>query len=113
MAQSSKTALIPAPVELLAALVCSSLHCVYSNPPPHVASVDELVPDDRYRHPKEMGIFKIIQSPSEFKLGDILSRIQKKQVEFQNKIDRKKKTEREWFDNKYKNGDQDRNGTKK
>merc|ERR1712194_220937 len=69
--------------------------------------------NDRYRHPKEMGIFKIIQSPSDFKLGDILSRIQKKQVEFQNKIDRKKKTEREWFDNKYKNGDQDRNGTKK
>ena len=57
--------------------------------------------DDRYRYPKEMGIYTTIQSPSDFKLDCIISRIQKKQTEYQNKIDRKKKAEREWFDNKF------------
>lgn len=62
--------------------------------------------DDRYRYAKEMGIFSTMQSPSEFKLGNILSRIQLKQTEFQSKIDRKKKAERERFDNKWhKNGE--------
>lgn len=61
--------------------------------------------DDRYRYPEQMGMLTAIKSPSSFKLGDILSRIQLKQTEFQNKIDRKKKAEREWFDNKYQNGD--------
>mmetsp|Transcript_33452 Transcript_33452/g.70317 ORF Transcript_33452/g.70317 Transcript_33452/m.70317 type:complete len:337 (+) Transcript_33452:1-1011(+) len=70
--------------------------------------------DDRYRFPKEMGIFTTIQSPSEFKLHNILSRIQKKQAEFQKKIERKKRAEREWFDNKYQNGDKNAsNGEKK
>jgi hypothetical protein len=32
---------------------------------------------------------------------DIIHRIQKKQEEFQKKIERKKKAEREWFENKY------------
>jgi hypothetical protein len=51
-----------------------------------------------------MGIFTIIPSPSEFRLDNILSRIQKKQTELQRKIDRKKRAEREWFDSKYQNG---------
>lgn len=66
--------------------------------------------DDRYRYPKEMGIFTTINSPSDFKLNIILSRIQKKQAQFQSKIDRKKKAEREWFDNKYQKGEKSRNG---
>ena len=57
--------------------------------------------DDRYRYPKEMGLYTTIQSPSEFKLEHIVGRIQKKHVELQAKIDRKKKAEREWFENKY------------
>mmetsp|Transcript_27433 Transcript_27433/g.58956 ORF Transcript_27433/g.58956 Transcript_27433/m.58956 type:complete len:560 (+) Transcript_27433:50-1729(+) len=70
--------------------------------------------DDRYRFPKEMGIFTTIQSPSKFKLQNIVSRMQKKQVEFQRKIDRKKAAEREWFDNKYQNGsNKNNNGTGK
>jgi hypothetical protein len=32
---------------------------------------------------------------------DIINRIQAKQQEFQAKIEKKKKAEREWFDNKY------------
>jgi hypothetical protein len=56
-----------------------------------------------------MGILTQIPSPSHFKLMDITSRIQAKQQEFQAKIERKKKAEREWFDNKY----QPANGSKK
>ena len=57
-----------------------------------------------------MGIFTTIPSPSDFKLENILSRIQKKQAELQRKIDRKKRAEREWFDNKYQNGEKVGNG---
>ncbi len=64
----------------------------------------------RYRYPKEMGIFTVVPSPSDFKLDNILSRIQKKQAELQRKIDRKKRAEREWFDNKYQNGEKVNNG---
>jgi ethanolamine-phosphate cytidylyltransferase len=72
--------------------------------------------DDRYRYPKEMGIYTTIQSPSEFKLEHIVGRIQKKHVELQAKIDRKKKAEREWFENKYQSnnngvGGEMKNGT--
>mmetsp|Transcript_3787 Transcript_3787/g.8339 ORF Transcript_3787/g.8339 Transcript_3787/m.8339 type:complete len:552 (-) Transcript_3787:75-1730(-) len=56
---------------------------------------------DRYHYPKDMGILVSIKSPSDFTLSHIVSRIQKKQTELQSKIDRKKKAEREWFDNKY------------
>ena len=61
-----------------------------------------------------MGVLKEIPSPSEFKLTDITKRIQAKQEEFQAKIERKKKAEREWFDNKYQpvNGNGS-NGAKK
>jgi hypothetical protein len=52
-----------------------------------------------------MGIFRTVNSPSDFKLENIVSRIQKKHAELQRKIDRKKKAEREWFENKYQNGD--------
>ena len=46
---------------------------------------------------------------------DIIQRIQAKQQEFQAKIERKKKAEREWFDNKYQPaiGDSQNNGVKK
>mmetsp|Transcript_28787 Transcript_28787/g.61092 ORF Transcript_28787/g.61092 Transcript_28787/m.61092 type:complete len:544 (+) Transcript_28787:59-1690(+) len=72
---------------------------------------------DRYRYPKEMGILASIKSPSTFTLGNIVSRIQKKQTELQAKIERKKKAEREWFDNKYStsisNGGDNSNGNSK
>lgn len=50
-------------------------------------------------------MLSLIESPSDFKLDTILSRIQAKQEVFQKKIDRKKKAEREWFDNKYQSGE--------
>ena len=56
-----------------------------------------------------MGIFETVKSPSEFTLQNILSRIQEKQAVFQAKILRKKQAEREWFDNKYQNGDEKKN----
>mmetsp|Transcript_11521 Transcript_11521/g.22292 ORF Transcript_11521/g.22292 Transcript_11521/m.22292 type:complete len:544 (+) Transcript_11521:52-1683(+) len=72
---------------------------------------------DRYRYPKEMGILASIKSPSTFTLGNIVSRIQNKQTELQAKIERKKKAEREWFDNKYStsisNGGDNSNGNSK
>jgi ethanolamine-phosphate cytidylyltransferase len=81
----------------------------------HAASSDNNYFDDRYRYPKEMGIYTTIQSPSEFKLEHIVGRIQKKHVELQAKIDRKKKAEREWFENKYQSnnngGEKMKNGT--
>jgi len=71
----------------------------------------------RYRYPKEMGILASIKSPSTFTLGNIVSRIQNKQTELQAKIERKKKAEREWFDNKYStsisNGGDNSNGNSK
>lgn len=64
-----------------------------------------------------MGILASIKSPSTFTLGNIVSRIQKKQTELQAKIERKKKAEREWFDNKYStsisNGGDNSNGNSK
>ena len=55
-------------------------------------------------------MFTAIKSPSEFKLEDLLSRMQKKQAQFQEKINRKKRAEREWFDNKYQMGEKNGNG---
>jgi len=57
--------------------------------------------DGRYDHMRKMGIFKTIESPNNFKLMSILTRIRRKQEHFQAKIDRKKRAEREWFDNKH------------
>jgi glycerol-3-phosphate cytidylyltransferase-like family protein len=73
--------------------------------PPFFDTFPSLREDDRYRYPREMGIFRTVNSPSDFKLENIVSRIQKKHAELQRKIDRKKKAEREWFENKYQNGD--------
>merc|ERR1719401_2907076 len=57
--------------------------------------------DVRYRCPHELGMLATVESPSDFQLDTILSRMQEKQAEFRNKIDRKKRAERKWFDNKY------------
>jgi hypothetical protein len=66
---------------------------------------------ERYHYAGQRGILTQIPSPSKFKLMDIISRIQAKQQEFQAKIERKKKAEREWFDNKYQSANG--NGSKK
>jgi len=68
--------------------------------------------DERYKYPREVGMLTAIKSPIDFKLVNILSRIQKKQAELQSKIERKKKAEREWFNNKYDQNGGGKNGSK-
>jgi len=67
--------------------------------------------DVRYRFPREAGILTTVESPSNFRLDTILSRMQEKQEVFRKKVDRKKRAERTWFDNKYKGGNMNGNGS--
>jgi ethanolamine-phosphate cytidylyltransferase len=55
----------------------------------------------RYKYPREIGIFTMIESPSNFKLGSIIKRIQKNQETFQAKFERKMKAENEFYKGKY------------
>lgn len=55
----------------------------------------------RYKCPKEAGIFTMIESPSNFKLGSIVRRIRKNQDAFQAKVDRKMKAENDFYKDKY------------
>jgi len=55
----------------------------------------------RYAVPEEMGILKIIRSPSDFKFSHIVGRIQKNQKAFQAKFTKKMKQEQEYYSNKY------------
>ena len=57
----------------------------------------------RYTHPRQTGIFTIIDSPSDFDLSSIVSRIQKNQEAFQTKIESKKKAEQVYYNGKYGN----------
>lgn len=61
---------------------------------------DELYAE-RYKHPREAGIFTMIESPSDFKLGSIVRRIRKNQDVFQAKFEKKMKAENEYYNNKY------------
>jgi ethanolamine-phosphate cytidylyltransferase len=56
---------------------------------------------DPYKVPMEMNIFHIIQSPLSITLTDIIDRIQKQQDMFQQKIAKKKKTEDDYYANRY------------
>lgn len=57
--------------------------------------------DNRYRYAKEAGIFSVIKSPSDFRLENIVQRIQENQETFQAKFKRKKKAESEHYKQKY------------
>jgi ethanolamine-phosphate cytidylyltransferase len=48
-----------------------------------------------------MGIFTIIESPSDFNIRHILQRIQANQNQFQAKFVRKMKAENEYYNNRY------------
>ena len=63
---------------------------------------------ERYVHAKAAGIFKKIESPSNFKLKNIVTRIHRNQEVFQAKFERKKKAENEFYRTKY--GDSSSNG---
>lgn len=55
----------------------------------------------RYKHAKEAGIFSVIESPSRFRLENILKRIHKNQDTFQAKFERKMKAENDFYQTKY------------
>ena len=98
--------LIDAPSEVTADMVASLriTEVVHGTVTDDGGFFDSEAGDGRYDHMRKMGIFKTIESPSNFKLTSILTRIRKKQDHFQAKIDRKKRAEREWFDNKHGTG---------
>jgi len=50
-----------------------------------------------------LGIFKVIESPSDFNIRHILQRIQANQNQFQAKFVRKMKAENEYYLNRYGN----------
>ena len=52
---------------------------------------------ERYRCPKELGIFTTIRSSTDFNLGSVVSRIQANQKVFDAKIARKKKAEKDFY----------------
>ena len=55
----------------------------------------------RYQYPKDVGIFHVIASPSEFNLGSSVSLTQKNQSTFQAKFERKMKAEKNFYKEKY------------
>ncbi|GMH82853.1 hypothetical protein TrST_g8974 [Triparma strigata] len=61
----------------------------------------------RYEHAINAGIYRKIDSPCDFSLDDIFERIQASQKRFENKIEKKKRQEQEYYDNLYgmKNGE--------
>jgi ethanolamine-phosphate cytidylyltransferase len=63
--------------------------------------------DVRYRYPREAGILKIIESPSDFNIANIIQRIRENQMHFQAKYERKMKAEQEFYDEKYGRNEDD------
>lgn len=56
---------------------------------------------ERYRVPKELGIFQEIQTNCDFSIRKIISRIQKNHDVFQAKFDRKSRMEKEFYEEKH------------
>jgi ethanolamine-phosphate cytidylyltransferase len=57
--------------------------------------------NERYHHAKAAGKYKRIESPSQFKLKNIVNRIHRNQEAFQAKFERKKKAENDFYNAKY------------
>ena len=57
--------------------------------------------DIRYKHATAANIFTVIESPSSFRIENILKRIQRNQEVFQAKFERKKKLEDQYYEEKY------------
>jgi ethanolamine-phosphate cytidylyltransferase len=55
----------------------------------------------RYKHAKDAKRFVVLQSPSDFRLEDIVKRIHRNQETFQARFDRKMKAETQHFEEKY------------
>lgn len=56
--------------------------------------------DGRYKCPKDAGIFKVIERPSDFSIGSIIERIQKNQSVFSAKYQKKMRAERQFYEEK-------------
>jgi ethanolamine-phosphate cytidylyltransferase len=54
-------------------------------------------PDARYRCVKEMGIFTVIDSPSDFSVASIVRRIQRNQETFRARFERKMQSETSFY----------------
>jgi ethanolamine-phosphate cytidylyltransferase len=61
--------------------------------------------DLRYSVPKKSGIYEVIDSPTDFSLSNIMDRIAANQEAFQNKINKKKKVENEYYEERYKDNE--------
>jgi len=57
--------------------------------------------DERFRVPREAGIFTVIKSPSNFNMQEVLKRIRENQDKFESKIEKKKLKEQAFYDGKY------------
>jgi ethanolamine-phosphate cytidylyltransferase len=60
--------------------------------------------DERYRHAREAGIFRVVESPCDFRLESIFKRIHKNQEAFQARFERKMKAETQHYKAKYGGG---------
>jgi ethanolamine-phosphate cytidylyltransferase len=56
---------------------------------------------ERYKHPREAGIFTMIESPINFKQEDVMSRIREHQAAYEAKFARKLKAEIDFYEQKY------------
>jgi ethanolamine-phosphate cytidylyltransferase len=56
---------------------------------------------ERYKYPREAGIFIVIESPSNFKHEDIMSSIREHQAAYEVKFARKLKAEIDFYEQKY------------
>jgi ethanolamine-phosphate cytidylyltransferase len=56
---------------------------------------------ERYKYPREAGIFTVIESPSNFKHEDIMSSIREHQAAYEVKFARKLKAEIDFYEQKY------------
>lgn len=61
----------------------------------------QLDSDARYRYAKEIGIFNVIDSPSDFSMASIVHRIQRNQETFQARFERKMENETTFYREKH------------
>ena len=66
----------------------------------------------RYEVPKKDGIYQVIESPTDFSLTNIMTRIGANQKAFEAKINKKKAKENEYYEERYKDNESYKSGEK-
>lgn len=90
--------LIDAPYHMTRDMIASlNIACVVRGTQTSGKAID----DTRHKAAKEAGIFNVITSPSDFRLDNIVQRIENNQEAFQAKFDRKMKAEGEFYKDKH------------